>query len=216
MCNEAARRLALGQIRDDFDDLRIPLRFPEGIPNLADAPSVRITDRTPILRQGADGIELVQRRWSWPGTNGRPLYNYRSEGRTFTNTSLGGRCLIPLDAFYEFTASPPGQKRKRKWAFTLAAIGDYGRTFFCVAGAWRRDPSVGEAFTMLTCEPGPDIAPYHARQIVLLRRRDWLAWMDGTKPATALLHPTPAGTLVANPAEPTPPPRACNPDDERE
>ena len=31
---------------------------------------------------------------------------------------------------------------------------------------------VGEAFTMLTMPPGPDIAPYHDRQIAILKSRD--------------------------------------------
>lgn len=204
MCNEAARRIALGQIRDDFHDLRIPLHFPEGVPNLAEAPSVRITDTTPIIRQGSNGAELVQRRWSWPGRNARPVYNFRSEGRNFGNTDTGGRCLLPFDAFYEFTAPLPGEKRKQKWAFSLSEPCDYGSNFFCIAGLWRRDAVVGEAFTMLTGEPGPDIAPYHSRQVLLLRQRDWTAWIEGTTPAHILLHSTPAGILSVRPAEPVP------------
>jgi len=45
MCNEAARRTALGLMREDFSQLKIPLRFPEGLPNLGEAPSIRITGR---------------------------------------------------------------------------------------------------------------------------------------------------------------------------
>ena len=50
MCNEAARRTALGLMREDFSQLCIPLIFPEGLPNLGDAPSIRITDSTVIVR----------------------------------------------------------------------------------------------------------------------------------------------------------------------
>lgn len=32
----------------------------------------------------------------------------------------------------------------------------------------------GDAFTLLTTEPGPDIAPIHDRQMVVLERADWL------------------------------------------
>jgi putative SOS response-associated peptidase YedK len=35
---------------------------------------------------------------------------------------------------------------------------------------------VGEAFTMLTMEPGPDIAPYHDRQIVILTAPIGAGW----------------------------------------
>jgi putative SOS response-associated peptidase YedK len=55
--------------------------------------------------------DLVQRRWSWPGQNRRPVYNFRSEGREFTSN----RCLIVADGFYEFTdPTEKGKKRKDK------------------------------------------------------------------------------------------------------
>ena len=37
---------------------------------------------------------------------------------------------------------------------------------------------MGEAFTTLTSEPGPDVAPYHNRQVVVLDRTDWASWLD--------------------------------------
>ncbi len=40
------------------------------------------------------------------GQNGKPVYNFRSEGREFAS----GRCLIPADGFYEFTG--PADKKK--------------------------------------------------------------------------------------------------------
>lgn len=199
MCNEARRRVALGQIREDFSQIRIPLRFPEGLPNLAAADSVRITDPNPIVRAAAApaegreerAAELVVRRWSWPGTHGRPVYNLRSEGREFGETGTSGRCLIVVDGFYEFTTpADPGKKRKDKWLFTRA-----GEEWFCIAGFWRRHPEVGEAFTMLTCAPGPDVAPYHDRQVVVLGQADWARWLDPSVPAAELLQPSPAGSL---------------------
>jgi putative SOS response-associated peptidase YedK len=47
---------------------------------------------------------------------------------------------------------------------------------------------------MLTMEPGPDIAPYHDRQIVILERKDWAAWLDPTVSAKSLIRPLPAGS----------------------
>lgn len=193
MCNEQRRRIALGQIRDDFQELRIPLRFPEGLPNLAPLDSIRITDTNAIIRQAGEpeaepgSAELVMRRWSWPGPGGKPVYNFRSEGREFTS----GRCLIVADGFYEFTKpADPKAKRKDKWLFTKA-----GEEWFCIAGIWRSTSDVGEAYTMLTAEPGPDVAPYHSRQVVVLDRRDWRSWLDPSVPARELLKPLPAGSL---------------------
>src|SRR5580765_4753425 len=129
------------------------LLYPEGIPNFEPREDIRITDRAPILRAAsghAGAVELVQRRWSWPGPGGKPVYNYRSEGREFRNSTKQGRCLIPVDGFYEFTApADPAKKRKDKWLFRWK-----DRDFFCVAGLWKADETVGEAFTMLTCQPG--------------------------------------------------------------
>ena len=42
----------------------------------------------------------------------------------------------------------------------------------------RETTDVGEALTMLTTKTGPDIALYHDRQIVILDRRGWAAWLD--------------------------------------
>ena len=190
MCNEQRRRVALGQIRDDFSQIRIPLRFPEGLPNLAPLESIRITDANAIIRASEEdrhAAELVVRRWSWPGPGGKPVYNYRSDGREFTR----GRCLIVADGFYEFTKpADPAKKRKDKWLFTKA-----DEEWFCIAGLWRATAEVGEAYTMLTLEPGPDVAPYHNRQVAVLDRADWGRWLDPSVPAREVLHSLPAGSL---------------------
>jgi putative SOS response-associated peptidase YedK len=188
MCNDYRSRVELGTIRQEFNDLRIPLRFPEGLPNLEPRDDIRITDRAPILRWNGDAAELVQRRWSWPGQGGKPVYNFRGEGREFRS----GRCLIVADGFYEFTIpkEPRGDKRKDKWLFTVA-----GEPWFCIAGLWRASAQVGEAFTMLTTPPGPDVAPYHSRQIAIVPKAEWGAWLGHKVPAAALIRPCPAGML---------------------
>jgi putative SOS response-associated peptidase YedK len=128
------------------------------------------------------------RRWSWPGQGGRPVYNFRSDGREFSN----GRCLIVADGFYEFTTpADPKRKRKDRWLFTSSVDGMLG-----IAGLLRDAPGMGEAFTMLTTEPGPDVAPYHARQVAVLRPDQWGAWLTYAEPATKLLAPAPSGTLA--------------------
>jgi putative SOS response-associated peptidase YedK len=193
MCNEVRRTVALGQVRDDFSFTRIPLQFPEGAPNLAPLESIRITDPNAIIRPsttGEQGAELVTRRWSWPGPNGKPVFNMRSEGHDFGFSESGGRCLVVADGFYEYTAAEdPKAKRKHKWLFTMR-----GQDWFCIAGLWRKT-AAGEAFTLLTTAPGPDIEPYHNRQIVILSRDDWAAWLDPAIPAADLAKPLPAGSL---------------------
>jgi putative SOS response-associated peptidase YedK len=204
MCNEHRRLVALGQIPGDWSQTRIPLLFPEGLPNLAPLDSIRISDPTAIIRASRDdpdAAELVQRRWSWPGPTGKPVFNYRAEGREFPN----GRCLIVADGFYEYTEAAPKPRaepgpesgtrapkkraRKDRWLFTKR-----DEEWFAIAGLWRNSP-IGEACTMLTVEPGPDVAPYHNRQIVVLDRSDWGRWLDPAVPAAEVLKPSPPGTF---------------------
>lgn len=204
MCNEVSRKLDLDLLRIAFERQFITIRTPEGAPNIEPTASIRITDASVIVRMARDeagrgqqgAADLVTRRWSWPGQGGKPVYNYRSEGRDFRNSAKQGRCLIPVDGFYEFTASAdPARKRKDKWLFRWR-----GAEMFTIAGLWKQDEAVGEAFTLLTCEPGPDIAPYHSRQVVLLPPDRWGSWLDGSIPAQELIAPLPAGTLTVEPA----------------
>jgi putative SOS response-associated peptidase YedK len=168
MCNDYRHHVGAGTVADDFSNIKIEIRFPEGTPNIEPRDDIKITDTAPIVRTvegDREAGELVQRRWSWPGQNRRPVYNFRSENREFSS----GRCLIIADGFYEFTdPKDPKKKRKDKWLFTKP-----GEPWFCVAGIWRKNADVGEAFTMLTMAPGPDIAPYHDRQIAILGRSHW-------------------------------------------
>ena len=186
MCNDYRLEVDIASIMEDFDDLKIKLDLPEGTPNVAAREDIKITDVAPIVRSSASGSELVKRRWSWPGPGGKPVYNFRAEGRQFGSN----RCLILADGFYEFTKPEDSkQKRQDKWLFTLA-----GHRWFCIAGIWRESP-VGEAFTMLTIEPGEDVAPYHSRQIVPLPRDRWAAWLDPQVPADDVLLALPKGSL---------------------
>jgi len=71
------------------------------------------------------------------------------------------------------------------------------RSWFCIAGIWHAHPDVGEAFTMLTTDAGPDIAPYHHPQIIPLAHDRWVDWLDPSVPAQEVLGHLPAGTLEA-------------------
>jgi len=189
MCSDFRLRAEVDAVERLLAELRISVAYPEGRPNIEARDDIRITDRSPILRASSlpGSYELVQRRWSWPGPGGKPVYNFRSEGREFPN----GRCLILADGFYEFTQQDdPKAKRKHKWLFTLGSADLFG-----IAGLWRNDASVGESFTMLTTEPGEDILSYHNRQIVVLPPADFARWLDPTVPAREMLKPLPGGSL---------------------
>lgn len=193
MCNLYTQTRSVDEVARIFRDLQMPLTFPEGLPNLSPR-EIAIADPGPIVRAGArpGEFELVVRRWSWPAPNGKPVYNFRSEGRDFSS----GRCLIVADGFFEFTTPADSrQKRKDRWLFTAP-----GGSMLGIAGLTRTAPDVGEAFTMLTTEPGPDVAPYHGRQIAVLPQASWRAWLNPEIAAAEILRPLPAGSLAVQPS----------------
>lgn len=77
MCNDYRLKVEASAILEDFADLRIRIRFSEGAPNIQARNDIKITDTSPIVRT-VDGErsagDLVQRRWSWPGPNRKPVY----------------------------------------------------------------------------------------------------------------------------------------------
>jgi len=178
MCNEYRFKQSLDRIAQAFSELNLPLSWAGGAPNLEPRDSIRPTDPAPVIVGEPSGAELKQLRWGFVQPGRPPIINFRSDGRRFPS----GRCLVPADGFYEFTGS---KSPKSKWLFTPADGGE----LFCIAGLIRDD-----RFTLLTTEPGPDIQPYHNRQIVILPRSDWTAWV-GPAAAQPKLGPLPAGSL---------------------
>lgn len=156
-------------------------------------------------REGAPRGDVL--RWGlvpyWaedPKTLGLKLINARSETMaekaSFRDAVARRRCLVIADGFYEFTrADDPKQKLKNRWLFRPA-----DDTPFAIAGIVRDSPGIGEAFTLLTVPPGPDIAPFHDRQIALLSPPQWRAWLDGSASSKEMLQPAPAGGLLVKAA----------------
>lgn len=186
MCNDYGNDIPYTAYLEAFSQTRIAVRFPRAAPNLEPREDIRPTDTAPVIRQVEDGAEFTQLRWGFPPAKpkGAPVINFRSEGRRFPK----GRCLVPASHFFEFTGS---KSPKAKWKFTKA-----GEEWFCVAGLWRPMPDGGDAFTLLTTKPGPDVAPIHNRQVVVLERADWRAWLCLERPEAELLRPLAPGSLA--------------------
>jgi putative SOS response-associated peptidase YedK len=170
--SKALKTLALGQPSD------------ETAADLPKADDIRVGNNGPIMIASGNGIALRQATFGFPPKGrGVPVFNFRSEGRKFGESN---RCLIPASAFFEFTGV---KYPKAKHRFSLR-----GHPFLAIAGLWREQE--GEtSFTMLTTEPGPDVAPYHDRQIVVLKPDDWAAWIALSKPEEELLRPLPKRAL---------------------
>ncbi|MBZ9973962.1 MULTISPECIES: SOS response-associated peptidase family protein [unclassified Mesorhizobium] len=187
MCNDYEQHILWAEYCKMMQrlELGIPTQQSEG--DLPQADDIKVNDVGPVMRAAGNGIELVPMNFSFPPSNPRsgPVFNFRSEGRSFAKSN---RCLIPASAFFEFT----GKKYpKAKHRFTMT-----DEPFMAIAGTWREGQGTAPAaFTMLTTDPGPDVGPYHDRQVVVLRPQDWAHWIYLTKSEAELLQPSPAGTL---------------------
>ena len=189
-------KYSVTQLVEAFDRHGAPLRFPGGLPNIEPVEEVRPTDLSRAVRAAGEGAaELAQLRFGFPPAAAKrpPVINFRSEGRRFSNSRSGGRCLVPVSAFYEFTGS--------KYPKTRWALRGVDQPFLALAAIWRAGAD-GEpdAFSLLTAEPGPDVAPYHDRGVIPLPPAAWADWLFDRRPAEDLLAPPPAGTLAAAPA----------------
>ena len=186
MCNDFCNRVPYDEYLRAFSQIKAPIRFPTAAPNLEPRDDIWPSDPTSVIRRRDDGVEMVQLRWGFPPAKakGAPIINIRSERRRFPV----GRCLVPASHFFEFTGT---KSPKTKWKFTKT-----GEGWFCFAGLWRPMPDgAGDAFTLLTTTPGPDVAPIRDRQMVVLQRADWRAWLELSHSEAELLRPLPAGTL---------------------
>lgn len=186
MCNEFQRHKLLQDAIEEFDRRNLPLlRWKDGkISNQLEAqPSIRIRDSAFVVRLIGEVLEGETMTWAWPGPRGAPVFNFRSEGRDFSRSD---RVLILADGFFEYTApQEPRVKLKDRHLFSMAA-----QEWFWIAGIVKEG-----CFTMLTTQPGPDLAGYHDRQIVTFAPEAGMAWLRS--PSAALLAAPAAGTFVA-------------------
>lgn len=187
MCNDYEQHIVWAEYCAMMQRAALDVPERQGKSDLPQADDIKINDIGPVMRAAGNSVELIPMNFSFPRSGrGGPVFNFRSEGRRFDKSNP---CLIPASAFFEFT----GKKYpKAKHGFTLN-----GASWLAIAGIWREGKgNAPAAFTMLTTSPGPDVLPYHSRQVVILPPEDWAAWIYLTKPENELLRPLPAGSLA--------------------
>ena len=184
MCNDYEQHVTEAQYRKAIAALELAAGDASA---LVAADDIRIGDSGPVLRAAGNGVELVSMRFGFPPPRPKagPVFNFKSDGRDFSDSR---RCVVVLSGFFEFTGSKY-PKTKHRFALKDSAV-------MGIAGLWSAAEDGALSFTMLTCPPGPDIAPVHDRQVCVLRPEDWAAWLFLTRPQAELLAPLPAGTLV--------------------
>ncbi len=184
MCNAYEQQVSHAQYRQAIEALELAASAGEDA--LDTSGEVRIGDLGPVLRAAGNGVELVLMRFGWPPARPKagPVFNFKSDKRSFADSR---RCVIVLSGFFEFTGT---KYPKAKHRFSLK-----GAPVMGIAGLWSEDDAGQLSFTMLTTAPGPDIEPYHDRQVCVLAPDDWAHWLFLSKPQEELLRPLPAGTL---------------------
>jgi putative SOS response-associated peptidase YedK len=186
MCNDYEQHVRHADYARAIRALELAASDGETDTNLPQLDDVRIGDMGTIVRAAGNGVAPVQARFGWPAPRPKagPVFNFKSEGRHFADSR---RCVIVLSGFFEFTGS---KYPKAKHRFSLR-----GSPIMGIAGLWSEDEAGALSFTMLTTAPGPDIAPYHDRQVCVLRPDEWGDWLFLNRPEEELLKPLPAGSL---------------------
>jgi len=187
MCNDYAREIEAGRVIRLMKEMENvpPFEWEAGrIPNdAAPTPHIKITEKGLIARLSHDKLVGSMTTWAWKTPQGKPVFNFVSEKRDFSKTE---RCLILATGFYEYTAPKKSKvKLKDQHFFTMK-----GEEWFWVAGIVKQN-----AFAMLTTDPGPDMEPYHDRQICVLSPDAGMHWLRLDKPEAVLLKPPRQGTL---------------------
>jgi putative SOS response-associated peptidase YedK len=103
------------------------------------------------------------------------------------------RCLVPADAFYEWTL-----EGKAKQARAVERVDGMPMALAGIWEGWRgTDGTVIRSFAILTTTACPALAHLHERMAVVLEPEDWPVWLGETPgDPIALLHPSKAAFRV--------------------
>ena len=170
------------------------------VPEFAANPDLRPTDTAPVIRRAhrSEQREVALLRWGLVPLWAKDLkfgvrcINARAESLAstpaFRMAYRKRRCLVPVNAFYEWTGEP-GQKTR--WR-----IGLKDEPLFALAGLWEwwKDPAAEhgvETYTIVTTEANQLLAPIHDRMPVVIFERDYDRWLNADDPAVDLLRPAP-------------------------
>ena len=132
----------------------------------------------PWAKAGADGA---------PESKGPQLINARAEKVTtspaFRSSAKSRRCLVPMDGYYEWRATP-GKKTGKTPFYMYRSDGE----MLFMAGLWSVWRSAKDAQPLLSCsiittDAVGELAEIHDRMPLVVPERDWDRWLNPDVPA---------------------------------
>jgi putative SOS response-associated peptidase YedK len=206
------------KLEGDVSEIKIAFSIPPHYPTPNYPPSWNVapTDQLPIVRYnpktGWRGVDLMRwglvPYWAKDIKVGFSTINAMAETidtkPVFREPFKRRRCLVPVEAYYEWKKLDA--KTKQPYAFALAEGG-----IMALAGLWETWKSpAGEAvrsFTIATTTPNELCAEIHNRMPVILSPSAWRIWLGeegGNDDAdlTGLLAPYPADQMRVWPVSP--------------
>lgn len=197
-----------------IDELRRIFATVGEVPNFAPTWNMAPTQSAPVVRLHPQSSErrLDLLRWGLvphfttdPKSTRQPI-NARSETAgtmpMFRDALARRRCLVPADAFYEWTGDG-----KAKQAYAVARA---DASVMALAGLWEgwrgADGGVLRTFTILTTPACAALSHLHQRMAVVVEPSNWPLWLgesDGDpgvllRPSRAAFRVWPVGARVGN------------------
>ena len=195
MCGRFVSASSPGEIADYFGASGVSETLSE--PNYNVAPSVSV----PVIMNHDDERHLDLMRWGlipfWAksASIGNKMINARVETVTeksaFRNAIKKHRCIIPADAFYEWTAvADPAAKKPRKQPWCIRRNDGAPFAFAGMFESWRDPDGDGSRLRSCTILTGPANAamePIHDRMPIMIAPAMWDAWLNPADPDAAAL-----------------------------
>ncbi len=191
-------RYALAGDWSDFTEEFSLEEVPGLVPRFNIAPTAQPGFEAPIVvaarKLVAARFWYIPHFWSKPLKDLPTSFNARSETVLDKKFFIGARrCLVPLSGWREFPG-PAGKKR----AFNFHRE----RPFFALGGIWsewRSKPTAPPvtSFSILTCDPSPQVRPHHHRMPLVVEREDYERWLDPNGPWSSLIEAVVASSLSA-------------------
>ena len=145
---------------------------------------VHPSEMAPVIRNLEGTAVVEEMKWGFPATQGRGLLiNARAETamerRSFQESVLHRRCVVPARGFWEWN------KSKEKFSFERAdsSVMFMAGCYNCFQGQDR--------FVILTTEANASVCPVHDRMPLILEKSEIGDWVIDDRVTEYLLHKTP-------------------------